>query len=97
MVGCSVKLLSACLNLEDFRNHLRIQESGGARLVGARYRRCSGAQSARESKEVKTTSPKKYCVRPNVGVIMPKSICDFTVTMQAQREAPPDMICNKKS
>ncbi|KAK8542924.1 hypothetical protein V6N13_136527 [Hibiscus sabdariffa] len=46
--------------------------------------------------KVKTTSPKKYCVRPNVGVIMPKSICDFTVTMQAQFEAPPNMICGDK-
>ncbi|GMJ11269.1 vamp/synaptobrevin-associated protein 27-2 [Hibiscus trionum] len=46
--------------------------------------------------KVKTTSPKKYCVRPNVGIIMPKSICDFTVTMQAQLEAPPDMICGDK-
>ncbi|XVF30872.1 hypothetical protein REPUB_Repub16aG0095100 [Reevesia pubescens] len=46
--------------------------------------------------KVKTTSPKKYCVRPNVGVVMPKSVCDFTVTMQAQREAPPDMICRDK-
>ncbi|XWS64832.1 hypothetical protein CRYUN_Cryun05aG0038200 [Craigia yunnanensis] len=46
--------------------------------------------------KVKTTSPKKYCVRPNVGIIMPKSIYDFTVTMQAQREAPPDMICKDK-
>ncbi|XP_012492601.1 vesicle-associated protein 2-2 [Gossypium raimondii] len=46
--------------------------------------------------KVKTTSPKKYCVRPNVGIIMPKSACDFTVTMQAQREAPPDMICRDK-
>ena len=27
---------------------------------------------------VKTTSPKKYCVQPNVGIIMPKSIYDFT-------------------
>ncbi|XVE90142.1 hypothetical protein DITRI_Ditri20bG0054100 [Diplodiscus trichospermus] len=27
---------------------------------------------------------------------MPKSICAFTVTMQAQREAPPDMICKDK-
>ncbi|MBA0700569.1 hypothetical protein Goari_000027 [Gossypium aridum] len=48
------------------------------------------------SVQVKTTSPKKYCVRPNVGIIMPKSACDFTVTMQAQREAPPDMICRDK-
>ncbi|KAL4355188.1 hypothetical protein GQ457_06G017550 [Hibiscus cannabinus] len=46
--------------------------------------------------KVKTTSPKKYCVRPNVGIVMPKSTCDFTVTMQAQREAPPDMICRDK-
>ncbi|KAL6581859.1 hypothetical protein OROMI_005873 [Orobanche minor] len=28
--------------------------------------------------KVKTTSPKKYCVRPNVGIIKPKSTCDFT-------------------
>ncbi|XP_020580608.1 vesicle-associated protein 1-2-like [Phalaenopsis equestris] len=41
--------------------------------------------------KVKTTSPKRYCVRPNTGVIMPRSTCDFTVTMQAQRSAPPDM------
>ncbi|XVF56958.1 hypothetical protein PTKIN_Ptkin06aG0162900 [Pterospermum kingtungense] len=46
--------------------------------------------------KVKTTSPKKYCVRPNVGIIQPKSAFDFTVTMQAQREAPPDMICKDK-
>ncbi|KAJ8565952.1 hypothetical protein K7X08_008528 [Anisodus acutangulus] len=41
--------------------------------------------------KVKTTSPKKYCVRPNIGVIKPKSTYDFTVTMQAQRTAPSDM------
>ncbi|XP_039067104.1 vesicle-associated protein 2-2-like [Hibiscus syriacus] len=46
--------------------------------------------------KVKTTSPKKYCVRPNVGIVMPKSTYNFTVTMQAQREAPPDMICRDK-
>ncbi|KAE8710321.1 Vesicle-associated protein 2-1 [Hibiscus syriacus] len=46
--------------------------------------------------KVKTTSPKKYCVRPSVGIIMPKSICEFTVTMQAQLETPPDMICGDK-
>jgi hypothetical protein len=28
--------------------------------------------------QVKTTSPKKYCVRPNVGVILPRSSRDFT-------------------
>ncbi|XP_055818241.1 vesicle-associated protein 2-2 isoform X2 [Solanum dulcamara] len=41
--------------------------------------------------KVKTTSPKKYCVRPNIGVIKPKSTYDFTVTMQAQKTAPSDM------
>ncbi|KAG0495689.1 hypothetical protein HPP92_000380 [Vanilla planifolia] len=41
--------------------------------------------------KVKTTSPKRYCVRPNIGVIPPGLTCDFTVTMQAQRSAPPDM------
>lgn len=41
--------------------------------------------------KVKTTSPKRYCVRPNIGVIPPRSTCDFTVTMQAQKTAPPDM------
>ncbi|KAJ0979716.1 hypothetical protein J5N97_015190 [Dioscorea zingiberensis] len=41
--------------------------------------------------KIKTTSPKRYCVRPNTGVILPGSTCDFTVTMQAQRVAPVDM------
>ncbi|KAL8515533.1 hypothetical protein ACS0TY_014282 [Phlomoides rotata] len=41
--------------------------------------------------KVKTTSPKKYCVRPNVGIIKPKSTYDFTVTMQAQKSAPSEM------
>ncbi|KAM5561437.1 hypothetical protein ABKV19_022172 [Rosa sericea] len=46
--------------------------------------------------QVKTTSPKKYCVRPNVGVILPKSACEFSVTMQAQKTALPDMDCRDK-
>lgn len=46
--------------------------------------------------KVKTTSPKKYCVRPNTGVIGPGATCDVTVTMQAQRDAPPDMVCKDK-
>ncbi|CAL5400649.1 unnamed protein product [Camellia sinensis] len=43
--------------------------------------------------KVKATSPKKYSVRPNRAIIKPKSTCEFTVKMQAQRVAPPDMIC----
>ncbi|XP_064961603.1 vesicle-associated protein 1-3-like isoform X2 [Musa acuminata AAA Group] len=46
--------------------------------------------------KVKTTNPKKYCVRPNAGIISPKSSCDVTVTMQAQKEAPHDMQCKDK-
>ncbi|RWW13937.1 hypothetical protein BHE74_00019355 [Ensete ventricosum] len=46
--------------------------------------------------KVKTTSPKKYCVRPNSGVVLPRSTCVVIVTMQAQREAPPDMQCKDK-
>ncbi|AES87437.1 putative vesicle-associated membrane-protein-associated protein [Medicago truncatula] len=46
--------------------------------------------------KVKTTNPKKYCVRPNNGVVLPRSTCDITVTMQGQKEAPPDMQCKDK-
>lgn len=46
--------------------------------------------------KVKTTSPKKYCVRPNTGLVVPGATCEITVTMQAQREAPPDMQCKDK-
>uniref|UniRef100_A0A5B7BV01 Putative vesicle-associated protein 2-2-like n=1 Tax=Davidia involucrata TaxID=16924 RepID=A0A5B7BV01_DAVIN len=46
--------------------------------------------------KVKTTSPKKYCVQPNLDIIKPKSTCDFTVTMQSQRSAPSDMQCKDK-
>ncbi|XP_019462783.1 PREDICTED: vesicle-associated protein 1-2-like isoform X2 [Lupinus angustifolius] len=46
--------------------------------------------------KIKTTSPKKYCVRPNIGIIKPKDTRDFTVTMQAQKIAPPDLNCKDK-
>uniref|UniRef100_A0A453RXA4 MSP domain-containing protein n=1 Tax=Aegilops tauschii subsp. strangulata TaxID=200361 RepID=A0A453RXA4_AEGTS len=46
--------------------------------------------------KVKTTSPKKYSVRPNTGVVLPRSTCDVVVTMQAQREVPSDMQCKDK-
>ncbi|KAG5538637.1 hypothetical protein RHGRI_019259 [Rhododendron griersonianum] len=46
--------------------------------------------------KVKTTNPKKYCVRPNTGVVLPHSACDVIVTMQAQKEFPPDMQCKDK-
>ncbi|GMI69807.1 vamp/synaptobrevin-associated protein 27-2 [Hibiscus trionum] len=46
--------------------------------------------------KVKTTSPKKYCAIPNTGIVKPKSIYDFSVTMQAQSVAPPDLMCKDK-
>ncbi|KAJ6851194.1 vesicle-associated protein 1-3-like [Iris pallida] len=46
--------------------------------------------------KVKTTNPKKYCVRPNAGIVLPGSTCDVTVTMQAQKEGPVDMQCKDK-
>ncbi|XP_076933624.1 vesicle-associated protein 1-1-like [Bidens hawaiensis] len=46
--------------------------------------------------KVNTTNPKKYCVRPNSGIVLPHSTCDVVVTMQAQKEAPPDMQCKDK-
>lgn len=46
--------------------------------------------------KVKTTNPKKYCVRPNTGIVLPGSTCDVTVTMQAQKEGPVDMQCKDK-
>ncbi|XP_028754127.1 vesicle-associated protein 1-2-like isoform X1 [Neltuma alba] len=46
--------------------------------------------------KVKTTNPRKYCVRPNTGIVLPRSTCDVIVTMQAQKEAPPDMQCKDK-
>lgn len=46
--------------------------------------------------KVKTTSPKKYFVRPNTGVVQPWDSCIIRVTLQAQRESPPDMQCKDK-
>ncbi|KAI5391519.1 vesicle-associated protein 1-4 isoform X1 [Lathyrus oleraceus] len=46
--------------------------------------------------KVKTTNQKRYCVRPNHGVVLPRSTCDVIVTMQAQMETPPDMQCKDK-
>ncbi|CAA7391597.1 unnamed protein product [Spirodela intermedia] len=46
--------------------------------------------------KVKTTNPKKYCVRPNTGVVLPRSTSDIIVTMQAQKEAPADLQCKDK-
>ncbi|KAK3153011.1 hypothetical protein QOZ80_2BG0166470 [Eleusine coracana subsp. coracana] len=46
--------------------------------------------------KVKTTSPRKYCVRPNNGVVPPRSECTVVVTMQAPTVVPPDLQCKDK-
>ncbi|KAK9749231.1 hypothetical protein RND81_02G111400 [Saponaria officinalis] len=46
--------------------------------------------------KVKTTNPKKYCVRPNTGIVLPHSTHDLLVTMQEQKEGPTDMQCKDR-
>uniref|UniRef100_A0A1D1YRL1 Vesicle-associated protein 2-1 n=1 Tax=Anthurium amnicola TaxID=1678845 RepID=A0A1D1YRL1_9ARAE len=46
--------------------------------------------------KVKTTSPKKYFVRPNTRVVQPWDSQIITVTLQAQGEYPADMQCKDK-
>ncbi|GLT91131.1 hypothetical protein SLE2022_090340 [Rubroshorea leprosula] len=46
--------------------------------------------------KVKTTSPRKYFVRPNTGVVQPWDSTVIRVTLQAQKEYPPDMQCKDK-
>ncbi|XP_024995371.1 vesicle-associated protein 2-2-like [Cynara cardunculus var. scolymus] len=46
--------------------------------------------------KVKTTSPKRFCVRPNSGIISPKSACDFSVTMQGLRSPASEVECKDK-
>ncbi|CAN6467772.1 unnamed protein product [Victoria cruziana] len=46
--------------------------------------------------KVRTTNPKKYCVRPNIDVISPRKSAEIIITMQALQVAPPDMKCKDK-
>lgn len=46
--------------------------------------------------KVKTTSPKKYFVRPNARIIQPWDSCTITITLQALKEYPADMQCKDK-
>eukprot|EP00270_Netrium_digitus_P010620 TRINITY_DN329_c0_g1_i2.p1 TRINITY_DN329_c0_g1~~TRINITY_DN329_c0_g1_i2.p1 ORF type:complete len:254 (+),score=59.63 TRINITY_DN329_c0_g1_i2:280-1041(+) len=66
-----------------FSFELRKQASASMRLVNL--------TSDYVAFKVKTTSPKKYCVRPNTGIVPPQSSAEVTVTMQGQKEAPSDM------
>ncbi len=46
--------------------------------------------------KVKTTSPKKYCVRPSSGFVEPSSSRDVQVIMQAQKEFTGQGECKDK-
>lgn len=41
--------------------------------------------------KVKTTNPRKYCVRPSSGIVEPQATRDVQVIMQAQRDYPTNM------
>ena len=46
---------------------------------------------------MKTTAPKKYCVKPNTGFVGKGQTVNVHVIMQAQREWPQDMMkCKDK-
>lgn len=46
--------------------------------------------SSKMAFKVKTTSPKKYCVKPNTGIVEPGAEVKVMVMMQAHREMPAD-------
>ncbi|KAL5214801.1 hypothetical protein ABZP36_003953 [Zizania latifolia] len=46
--------------------------------------------------KVKTTNPRKYSVRHACGILLPRSSCNVTVTMEAPSEAPLDHHCKDK-
>ncbi|CAM6099856.1 unnamed protein product [Calypogeia fissa] len=82
------QLLSIQPNEVKFPFQLRVQISCALRLVNS--------TDEHVAFRFKTTSPKKYVVRPNVGVVLPNSSCDVTVIMQAMMETPPGMQCKDK-
>ncbi|KAL8229393.1 hypothetical protein R6Q57_014293 [Mikania cordata] len=94
---CFIPLLNAKMKLDllevqpqelEFLFELKKQSSCSVQLINK--------TNDHVAFKIKTTTPKKYCVRPNTGVIDPNSLCDFTVTMQAPKVAPLDMICRDK-
>ncbi|KAM0895991.1 hypothetical protein ACQ4PT_023469 [Festuca glaucescens] len=46
--------------------------------------------------KVKTTNPRKYSVRHTCGILLPRSSCSVTVTMQAPKEMQLDYHCKDK-
>ncbi|KAL4379206.1 hypothetical protein GQ457_02G000210 [Hibiscus cannabinus] len=46
--------------------------------------------------KVKTTNPKKYCVRPNTGVVFPRSTCNLWNQLQCKLKRKHLPICSAK-
>ncbi|XP_047951988.1 vesicle-associated protein 2-1-like isoform X1 [Salvia hispanica] len=46
--------------------------------------------------KVMTTSPEKYFVKPNNGILSPGTTCHVEVIMRAPEEVPPNMECKDK-
>ncbi|OMP00654.1 Major sperm protein [Corchorus olitorius] len=78
-------------------NLLHIQPTELKFLVELRKQSSSSLRLTNNSEncvafKVKTTNPKKYCVRPNTGIVLPGSTCSVT----GPKESPPDMQCKDK-
>ncbi|KAJ9180168.1 hypothetical protein P3X46_008446 [Hevea brasiliensis] len=84
----STQLLEILPRELKFIFELKKQSSCAVRLTNVTHRNVAF--------KVKTTSPKKYCVRPNVGIILPKSTFEFTVTMQAPKAGTAEKVCKDK-
>ncbi|XP_057810424.1 vesicle-associated protein 1-2-like [Salvia miltiorrhiza] len=80
------------LNIEprelSFRFELMVKASCTIRL--------SSNSSRHVAFKVMTTSPQKYFVKPNLGILSPGSTCDVEVIMRAPEEIPPNMECRDK-
>lgn len=51
---------------------------------------------AKVAYKVKTTAPKRYCVRPNAGVLGPKETINVEVLLQPLKELPEGLVCKDK-
>jgi len=46
--------------------------------------------------KIKTTAPKRYCVRPNTGIISPNQSLEVQVILNCIKDAPPNLKCKDK-
>ncbi|CAK9173308.1 unnamed protein product [Ilex paraguariensis] len=88
MTGTTDKLIS--VHPEELKFHFDLEKQSYCDL------KVANKTENHVAFKVKTTSPKKYFVRPNTGVIQPWDSSVIRVTLQAQREYPSDMQCKDK-